>query len=47
MATQRKPPPVLAPQAEWIDKTGRPSKEFYALIAALLAWAKEADAELG
>lgn len=46
MATTRKPPPVLAPQAEWIDKDGRPSKEFFALIAQLLAWAKEADAEL-
>ena len=46
MPTTRKPPVILTPQAEWIDKDGRPSKEFYTLIAALLAWAKEADAEL-
>lgn len=44
--TVRKPPEVLTPLARWTDESGRPSKEFYALIAALLAWAKEADAEL-
>lgn len=46
MPTTRKPPQILTPQAAWVDQNGRPSKEFYALIAALLAWAKEADAEL-
>ena len=46
MPTQRKPPPAISPQAEWIDKDGRPTKQFFDLIAALLAWAKEVDAEL-
>jgi hypothetical protein len=45
--TVRKPPPVLSPQAQWVDENGRPTKEFFALIAALLAWAKEVDTELG
>ena len=46
MPTVRKPPPILTPQAALVDKDGRPTKEFFNFLAALIAWAKEADAEL-
>lgn len=45
--TVRKPPPIPTPQAPIVESDGRPTKEFFTFLAALLAWAKEADAELG
>lgn len=44
--TVRKPPPSLSPQAPIVEADGRPTREFFSFLAALIAWAKEADAEL-
>lgn len=46
MATVRKPPKRLDAQATLVDKDGKPTREFYLFLIALLEWAKEADAEL-